>query len=68
MCSFYSFNHRTTARRKAEPGPLPVSDDAQKKFGGAKAISSDMFFGKQDNSEVISDYTSLYVCMPQWLT
>ncbi|XP_053097618.1 ADP-ribosylation factor GTPase-activating protein 3 [Pangasianodon hypophthalmus] len=46
-----SFEDRTTARRKAEPGPLPVSDDAQKKFGGAKAISSDMFFGKQDNSE-----------------
>ncbi|KAF5898832.1 ADP-ribosylation factor GTPase-activating protein 3, partial [Clarias magur] len=46
-----SYEERTTARRKAEPGPLPVSDDAQKKFGGAKAISSDMFFGKQDNSE-----------------
>lgn len=50
MC-FY-FNHRTTARRKAEPGQLPVSDDAQKKFGGAKAISSDMYFGKQDDAEV----------------
>ncbi|KAI5617838.1 ADP-ribosylation factor GTPase-activating protein 3 [Silurus asotus] len=46
-----SFEDRTAARRKAEPGPLPVSDDAQKKFAGAKAISSDMFFGKQDNSE-----------------
>ncbi|XP_060759114.1 ADP-ribosylation factor GTPase-activating protein 3 isoform X2 [Neoarius graeffei] len=46
-----SLEDRTTARRKTEPGPLPVSDDAQKKFGGAKAISSDMFFGKQDNSE-----------------
>ncbi|KAG7320319.1 hypothetical protein KOW79_016172 [Hemibagrus wyckioides] len=46
-----SFEDRTTARRKAEPGPLPVSDDAQKKFGGAKAISSDMYFGKEDNTE-----------------
>lgn len=54
----YFLNHRTTSRRKAEPGPLPVSDDAQKKFGGAKAISSDMFFGKQDNSEVMSNDTS----------
>uniref|UniRef100_A0AAR2LGE0 ADP-ribosylation factor GTPase-activating protein 3 n=1 Tax=Pygocentrus nattereri TaxID=42514 RepID=A0AAR2LGE0_PYGNA len=46
-----SYEERTTARRKADPGPVPVSDDAQKKFGGAKAISSDMFFGKQDSSE-----------------
>ncbi|KAI4904631.1 hypothetical protein NFI96_014615 [Prochilodus magdalenae] len=46
-----SFEERSTARRKADPGPVSASDDAQKKFGGAKAISSDMFFGKQDNSE-----------------
>ncbi|KAL6459954.1 hypothetical protein MHYP_G00317130 [Metynnis hypsauchen] len=46
-----SYEERTTARRKADPGAVPVSDDAQKKFGGAKAISSDMFFGKQDSSE-----------------
>ncbi|TSK13206.1 ADP-ribosylation factor GTPase-activating protein 3 [Bagarius yarrelli] len=46
-----SFEDRTSTRRKADPVPLPVSDDAQKKFGSAKAISSDMFFGKQDNAE-----------------
>ncbi|XP_076860973.1 ADP-ribosylation factor GTPase-activating protein 3 [Brachyhypopomus gauderio] len=46
-----STEERSTARRKADPGPVYVSDDAQKKFGDAKAISSDMFFGKQDNSE-----------------
>ncbi len=32
--------------------PQAISDDAQRKFGDARAISSDMFFGKQDNSEV----------------
>ncbi|XP_043093233.1 ADP-ribosylation factor GTPase-activating protein 3-like isoform X2 [Puntigrus tetrazona] len=39
---------RASARRTETQ---PVSDDAQRKFGHAKAISSDMFFGKQDNSE-----------------
>uniref|UniRef100_A0A672NLB5 ADP-ribosylation factor GTPase-activating protein 3 n=1 Tax=Sinocyclocheilus grahami TaxID=75366 RepID=A0A672NLB5_SINGR len=39
---------RVSARRKE---PQPVSDDAQRKFADAKAISSDMFFGKQDNAE-----------------
>ncbi|KAI2665684.1 ADP-ribosylation factor GTPase-activating 3 [Labeo rohita] len=39
---------RASARRNE---PQSVSDDAQKKFGDAKAISSDMFFGKQDNAE-----------------
>uniref|UniRef100_A0A4W4H5L6 ADP-ribosylation factor GTPase-activating protein 3 n=1 Tax=Electrophorus electricus TaxID=8005 RepID=A0A4W4H5L6_ELEEL len=46
-----SFDERSTARRKVDPGPVYVCDDAQKKFGEAKAISSDMFFGKQENSE-----------------
>ncbi len=40
---------RISVRRKE---PQAVSDDAQRKFGDARAISSDMFFGKQDNSEV----------------
>lgn len=47
-----SVDDRPTSRRK--PEALPVSDtgEAQKKFGGdVKAISSDMYFGKQDNSE-----------------
>lgn len=45
---------------------FPVSDDAQKKFAGAKAISSDMYFGKQDDAEVMPNYTSLYGFIPQW--
>uniref|UniRef100_A0A665W2B4 ADP-ribosylation factor GTPase-activating protein 3 n=1 Tax=Echeneis naucrates TaxID=173247 RepID=A0A665W2B4_ECHNA len=41
-----------TSRRKAEPVPVTDSEEAQKKFGNdVKAISSDMYFGKQDNSE-----------------
>lgn len=40
---------RASARRRE---PQDVSDDAQRKFGDARAISSDMFFGKQDHSEV----------------
>nr|XP_019947988.1 PREDICTED: ADP-ribosylation factor GTPase-activating protein 3 isoform X2 [Paralichthys olivaceus] len=42
---------RHAARRK--PEPLPVSDmgEARKKFGDVKAISSDMYFGKQNDSE-----------------
>lgn len=45
------FAVRPTSRRKVEP--LPDSDEAQKKYGSdVKAISSDMYFGKQDNSEV----------------
>lgn len=45
-----SLDDRPTSRRK----PEPVSDtgEARKKFGNeVKAISSDMYFGKQDNSE-----------------
>ncbi|XP_062852498.1 ADP-ribosylation factor GTPase-activating protein 3 isoform X2 [Trichomycterus rosablanca] len=46
-----SFDDGPTARRKVEAGSLLESDGARKKFGDAKAISSDMFFGKQDSSE-----------------
>ncbi|XP_051248262.1 ADP-ribosylation factor GTPase-activating protein 3 [Dicentrarchus labrax] len=44
-----SLDDRPTSRRK----PEPVSDtgEARVKFGDVKAISSDMYFGKQDNSE-----------------
>ncbi|XP_049891668.1 ADP-ribosylation factor GTPase-activating protein 3 isoform X1 [Epinephelus moara] len=47
-----SLNDRPTGRRKPEAVPVSDSGEAQKKFGGdVKAISSDMYFGKQDNSE-----------------
>ncbi|CAN2391390.1 GTPase activator activity, partial [Pristimantis euphronides] len=46
-----SYDDRPATRRKPDPDPAPVTDDAQKKFGNAKAISSDMFFGKQDNAD-----------------
>ncbi|XP_012683513.1 ADP-ribosylation factor GTPase-activating protein 3 isoform X2 [Clupea harengus] len=44
-------DQRSTSRRKHDAGPSPSSDEAQRKFGEAKAISSDMYFGKQDDSE-----------------
>ncbi|KAG8438635.1 hypothetical protein GDO86_004990 [Hymenochirus boettgeri] len=46
-----SKHDRPTTRRKHDLEPVSTSDDAQKKFGNAKAISSDMFFGKQDNAD-----------------
>ncbi|KAG7225674.1 hypothetical protein INR49_012260 [Caranx melampygus] len=46
-----SLDDRPTARRKPEPLPVTDSGEARKKFGDVKAISSDMYFGKQDNSE-----------------
>ncbi|OCT86041.1 hypothetical protein XELAEV_18019735mg [Xenopus laevis] len=46
-----SYNDRPATRRKHDVEPVPTTDDAQKKFGNAKAISSDMFFGKQDNAD-----------------
>ncbi|XP_041833596.1 ADP-ribosylation factor GTPase-activating protein 3 [Melanotaenia boesemani] len=47
-----SFDDRSVARRKAEPLPVSDSGEARKKFGDdVKAISSDMYFGKQDSTE-----------------
>uniref|UniRef100_A0A3P9QIG9 ADP-ribosylation factor GTPase-activating protein 3 n=1 Tax=Poecilia reticulata TaxID=8081 RepID=A0A3P9QIG9_POERE len=47
-----SFDDRPVARRKADLPSYSDSGEAQKKFGDdVKAISSDMYFGKQDNSE-----------------
>uniref|UniRef100_A0A3B4EYS9 ADP-ribosylation factor GTPase-activating protein 3 n=1 Tax=Pundamilia nyererei TaxID=303518 RepID=A0A3B4EYS9_9CICH len=41
-----------TTRRKPETAALSDTGEARKKFGDdVKAISSDMYFGKQDNSE-----------------
>uniref|UniRef100_A0AAY4ENP8 ADP-ribosylation factor GTPase-activating protein 3 n=1 Tax=Denticeps clupeoides TaxID=299321 RepID=A0AAY4ENP8_9TELE len=47
-----SLDEQPASRRKPDPSPMSTSDEAQKKFGDAKAISSDMYFGKQDHSEV----------------
>uniref|UniRef100_H3D1I1 ADP-ribosylation factor GTPase-activating protein 3 n=1 Tax=Tetraodon nigroviridis TaxID=99883 RepID=H3D1I1_TETNG len=44
-----SVQDKPTARRK--PEPVTNTGEAQKKFGDMKAISSDMYFGKQDKSE-----------------
>ncbi|XP_042191187.1 LOW QUALITY PROTEIN: ADP-ribosylation factor GTPase-activating protein 3 [Callorhinchus milii] len=45
-----SLNDRP-ARRKPELDYSLGSEEAQKKFGNAKAISSDMYFGKQESAE-----------------
>lgn len=44
---------RLPSRRKAEAAP-PVSEssEARQKFANAKAISSDMFFGRESGAEV----------------
>lgn len=44
-------DERSTSRRKTDAGPVVETGDALTKFGDAKAISSDMYFGKQDSSE-----------------
>ncbi|XP_056133631.1 ADP-ribosylation factor GTPase-activating protein 3 isoform X2 [Lampris incognitus] len=49
--SVSSFDDRPTARRKPEPASVSDSGEARRKFGDVKAISSDMYFGKHDNSE-----------------
>uniref|UniRef100_A0A8C8C6Y4 ADP-ribosylation factor GTPase-activating protein 3 n=1 Tax=Oncorhynchus tshawytscha TaxID=74940 RepID=A0A8C8C6Y4_ONCTS len=54
-----SQDDRTAARRKADPVPVSDSGDARKKFGDVKAISSDMYFGKQDDSEVATATTDV---------
>lgn len=46
-----SYDDRPATRRKHDLEPAPVMDDAQKKFGNAKSISSDMYFGKQDSAD-----------------
>lgn len=46
------FSFRPTSRRKPEYEPSLNTDEAQKKFGNVKAISSDMYFGRQDHADV----------------
>uniref|UniRef100_A0A8C9PHS9 ADP-ribosylation factor GTPase-activating protein 3 n=1 Tax=Spermophilus dauricus TaxID=99837 RepID=A0A8C9PHS9_SPEDA len=42
---------RATARRKPDYEPMESTDEAQKKFGNVKAISSDMYFGRQAQAD-----------------
>ncbi|KAH0616408.1 hypothetical protein JD844_027475 [Phrynosoma platyrhinos] len=46
-----SYSDRPSSRRKADYEQSSNTDEAQKKFGNVKAISSDMYFGKQDHAE-----------------
>ncbi|NXX93410.1 ARFG3 protein, partial [Centropus bengalensis] len=45
------FSDRPASRRKPEFEPSSNTDEAQKKFGNVKAISSDMYFGRQDHAD-----------------
>ncbi|XP_032272361.1 ADP-ribosylation factor GTPase-activating protein 3 [Phoca vitulina] len=45
------YSDRSTARRKADYEPVENTDEAQKKFGNVKAISSDMYFGRQAQAD-----------------
>ncbi|XP_008109643.1 ADP-ribosylation factor GTPase-activating protein 3 isoform X3 [Anolis carolinensis] len=45
-----SYSDRPSSRRKTDYEPSST-DEAQKKFGNVKAISSDMYFGKQDHAD-----------------
>nr|XP_020732552.1 ADP-ribosylation factor GTPase-activating protein 3 [Odocoileus virginianus texanus] len=45
------YTDRPTTRRKPDYEPAENSDEAQKKFGNVKAISSDMYFGRQAKAD-----------------
>ncbi|XP_014444164.1 ADP-ribosylation factor GTPase-activating protein 3 [Tupaia chinensis] len=45
------YSDRPTARRKPDYEPAESTDEAQKKFGNVKAISSDMYFGRQAQAD-----------------
>ncbi|XP_021570892.1 ADP-ribosylation factor GTPase-activating protein 3 isoform X2 [Carlito syrichta] len=45
------YSDRPTARRKPDYEPVENIDEAQKKFGNVKAISSDMYFGRQTQAD-----------------
>lgn len=45
------YSDRPTARRKPDYEPVENTDEAQKKFGNVKAISSDMYFGRQAQAD-----------------
>ncbi|MXQ92377.1 hypothetical protein E5288_WYG001113 [Bos mutus] len=45
------YTDRPTTRRKPDSEPAENTDEAQKKFGNVKAISSDMYFGRQAKAD-----------------
>ncbi|XP_315621.5 ADP-ribosylation factor GTPase-activating protein 3 isoform X1 [Anopheles gambiae] len=45
-----SSSNNSSSRRNGQPQPVDSSDVAQKKFGSAKGISSDQFFGDEQSS------------------
>lgn len=54
------FFFRLPSRRKLETSmPVAESSEARQKFANAKAISSDMFFGRESNAEVLTAWKQL---------
>lgn len=54
---------RLPSRRKPEASvSVAESSEARQKFANAKAISSDMFFGRESNAEVPTQLA--YTCSP----
>lgn len=51
ISSIQPVRDRPANRRKPEPTPAPESNEARTKFASAKAISSDMFFGREQDAE-----------------
>ncbi|MEQ2228609.1 ADP-ribosylation factor GTPase-activating protein 2, partial [Ilyodon furcidens] len=52
ISSIQPIGARLPSRRKAEvSSPVSESSEARQKFANAKAISSDMFFGRESNAE-----------------
>ena len=53
VCVFVLHASRLPSRRKAEvSAPVAESSEARQKFANAKAISSDMFFGRESSADV----------------
>ncbi|KAJ8247700.1 hypothetical protein GJAV_G00249310 [Gymnothorax javanicus] len=52
ISSIQPIGERLPSRRKPDASvPVPESSEAREKFANAKAISSDMFFGRESNAE-----------------
>ncbi|XP_068174653.1 ADP-ribosylation factor GTPase-activating protein 2 isoform X1 [Antennarius striatus] len=51
ISSIQPIGERLPSRRKAEVSPVSESSEARQKFANAKAISSDMFFGRETSAE-----------------